>query len=40
VPLTLAVREASDAGEPPAAGGGEEAEPFLEIAAKLAEMVG
>jgi ATP-binding protein involved in chromosome partitioning len=40
VPLTLAVREASDAGRPPAAGGDEVAEPFLAIAAQLAERVG
>jgi len=44
VPLTLAVREASDAGRPPAYGEGEVAEPFLAIAAKvehrLSEMAG
>jgi ATP-binding protein involved in chromosome partitioning len=40
VPLTLAVREASDAGRPPAAGDDEIAEPFRTIAVKLAEAVG
>jgi ATP-binding protein involved in chromosome partitioning len=40
VPLTLAVREASDAGRPPAAGDDEIAEPFRAIAVKLAEAVG
>jgi len=39
VPLTLSVREASDAGRPPAYGDGEAAEPFLAIAAKLSEAV-
>jgi ATP-binding protein involved in chromosome partitioning len=35
IPLSLAVRQASDAGTPPAAGDGEEAEPFRAIAARL-----
>ncbi len=39
LPLSLAIREASDAGEPPAAGAGPEAEAFAEIAAKLLETV-
>jgi ATP-binding protein involved in chromosome partitioning len=36
VPLTLAIREASDAGQPPAAGDEPEAEPFRAIAERLA----
>jgi ATP-binding protein involved in chromosome partitioning len=39
VPLTLAVREASDAGRPPAIGDDDVAEPFRAIAALLAEKV-
>jgi ATP-binding protein involved in chromosome partitioning len=39
LPLSLAIREASDAGEPPAAGDGPEAEAFAAIAAKLLEAV-
>ncbi|WP_419827516.1 Mrp/NBP35 family ATP-binding protein [Sphingomonas sp.] len=39
VPLDRAIREASDAGEPPAAGGGEAAAPFLAIAAALMERM-
>ena len=39
VPLTLAIREASDAGTPPAAGDGEEAAPFARIAARLADWL-
>lgn len=39
LPLSLAIREASDAGEPPAASGGPDAEPFEAIAAKLLELV-
>ena len=39
LPLSLAIREASDAGEPPAASGGEQAEAFEAIAAKLLEAV-
>jgi len=39
LPLSLAIREASDAGNPPAASGGAEAEAFEAIAAKLLESV-
>jgi ATP-binding protein involved in chromosome partitioning len=39
LPLSLAIREASDAGRPPAAGGGPEAEAFAAIAAKLLAAV-
>ena len=39
LPLSIAIREASDAGEPPAATGGSEAEAFKAIAAKLLEAV-
>jgi len=39
LPLSLAIREASDAGEPPAASGGAEADAFRTIAAKLLEAV-
>jgi ATP-binding protein involved in chromosome partitioning len=39
VPLTLSIRRASDAGVPPAAGEGEEAEAFRAIAARLLEQV-
>ena len=39
LPLSLAIREASDAGEPPAASGGAEADAFRAIAAKLLEAV-
>lgn len=39
LPLSLAIREASDAGLPPAASGGPEAEAFDVIAAKLLESV-
>ncbi|HET9398336.1 MAG TPA: P-loop NTPase, partial [Sphingomicrobium sp.] len=39
VPLTLSIREASDAGTPPAAGTGEEAELFAAIAALLLVQV-
>jgi len=35
LPLSLAIREASDAGEPPAASGGEDAQAFEAIAAQL-----
>ena len=35
LPLSLAIREASDAGNPPAAGEGPEAEGFAALAAKL-----
>jgi len=40
VPLELAIREASDAGNPPAAGEGPEAEPFAAIAQRLADWLG
>ncbi len=39
LPLSLAIREASDAGQPPAASGGVDAEAFEAIAAKLLEAV-
>ena len=39
VPLTLAIRRMSDAGTPPAAGDGEDARPFLEIASRLSEAL-
>jgi ATP-binding protein involved in chromosome partitioning len=39
LPLSLAIREASDAGKPPAAGTGPEADAFAEIAAKLLAAV-
>lgn len=39
VPLRLSIREASDAGTPPAAGTGEEAELFAAIADRLLEQV-
>jgi ATP-binding protein involved in chromosome partitioning len=39
VPLTLAIRRASDAGLPPAAGSGQEAEVFAALAARLMEQV-
>ncbi len=39
LPLSLAIREASDAGRPPAASGGAEAEAFDAIAGKLLESV-
>ena len=39
VPLTLSIRQASDAGVPPAAGEGEEAEAFRAIAARLLDQV-
>jgi ATP-binding protein involved in chromosome partitioning len=35
LPLSLAIREASDAGMPPAAMGGPEAQPFSALAARL-----
>jgi ATP-binding protein involved in chromosome partitioning len=35
VPLEIAIRKASDAGDPPAAGGSSEAQPFLDIAGGL-----
>jgi ATP-binding protein involved in chromosome partitioning len=39
LPLSLAIREASDAGTPPAASNGPDAEAFAAIAAKLLEAV-
>jgi ATP-binding protein involved in chromosome partitioning len=39
LPLSLAIRQASDAGQPPAAGDGAEAAAFAEIAAKLLAAV-
>nr|WP_240048933.1 Mrp/NBP35 family ATP-binding protein [Parerythrobacter lutipelagi] len=39
IPLTLAIRAASDAGEPPAAGDGAEADAFNAIAQKLADWL-
>lgn len=39
LPLSLAIREASDAGRPPAAGNGPEAEAFATIAGKLLETL-
>lgn len=39
LPLSLAIREASDAGEPPAASGGAEAQPFNQLALKLLEAM-
>jgi ATP-binding protein involved in chromosome partitioning len=39
LPLSLAVREASDAGRPPAASGGEAAEAFAAIAQQLLESL-
>lgn len=39
LPLSLAIREASDAGEPPAASGGAEAQPFEQLALKLLEAM-
>ena len=39
VPLTLAIRRASDAGTPPAAGSGEDAEVFAGLARRLMEQV-
>jgi len=39
IPLTLSIRNASDAGTPPAAGGGEEAKAFASIAYRLLESL-
>ena len=39
LPLSLAIREASDAGNPPAASGGEEAEAFAALARRLLESL-
>jgi len=40
LPLSLAIREASDAGEPPAASGGPEAQAFDAIAEQIARTIG
>jgi ATP-binding protein involved in chromosome partitioning len=40
IPLELEIRRASDAGTPPAAGDGAEAEPFRELARKLLAQLG
>ena len=39
LPLSAAIREASDAGEPPAASGGEDAQAFEAIAAQLLQVL-
>ncbi|WP_128891792.1 Mrp/NBP35 family ATP-binding protein [Erythrobacter sp. HKB08] len=39
IPLAMAIREASDAGNPPAAGEGEEAQPFMAIAQRIVEWL-
>lgn len=39
IPLSLTIRESGDAGAPPAAGEGKDAEPFRAIAAKVAEWL-
>ncbi|KQN86793.1 chromosome partitioning protein ParA [Sphingomonas sp. Leaf67] len=39
IPLTLATRSASDAGTPPAAGNGAEADPFKDIAARVGDWL-
>ena len=39
IPLTLSIREKSDAGNPPAAGDGEEAQLFRQLATRLLEQV-
>ena len=39
IPLALDIRVASDAGQPPAAGDGPQAEPFARIAARLADWL-
>jgi ATP-binding protein involved in chromosome partitioning len=40
LPLSIAIREASDAGQPPAASDAAEAKPFADLAAKLLEALG
>jgi ATP-binding protein involved in chromosome partitioning len=40
IPLTLSIRKASDAGTPPAAGEGDEADIFRRLAEKMLEQVG
>ncbi len=39
IPLSLAIRRASDAGVPPAAANGEDAEPFMSVAAQLLDQL-
>ncbi len=39
IPLEIAIRKASDAGDPPAAGGAAHAQPFLDIAGRLLEWL-
>jgi ATP-binding protein involved in chromosome partitioning len=39
IPLDIAIRRASDAGEPPAAGGEAVAQPFLDIAGRVMEWL-
>jgi ATP-binding protein involved in chromosome partitioning len=39
IPLRISIREASDAGRPPAAGEGEEADIFRALAVSLLEQV-
>jgi ATP-binding protein involved in chromosome partitioning len=39
LPLSVAIREASDAGNPPAAGAGPDSDAFAQIAAKLLETL-
>jgi ATP-binding protein involved in chromosome partitioning len=39
VPLTIAIRSASDAGQPPAAGNGAEGDPFTRIAEKVGDWL-
>ena len=39
LPLSLMLREASDAGEPPAAGDGPEAEAFAALASELLKVL-
>ena len=39
IPLTLAIRSASDAGTPPAAGNGADADPFMGIAARVGDWL-
>jgi len=40
IPLQLAIREASDAGQPPAAGAGAAADAFAAIAARVSTWLG
>jgi len=39
LPLSVAIREASDAGDPPAASNGPDADAFVALAAKLLETL-